>query len=79
MSFGRQKNKKCSGTSPPEPPPGPCHRSARGLTAPPRPPAAFYAKRVSCSYNLGAFDATDVDFSFSALTPDKGKFCASTL
>ena len=52
----------------PKPPPGPCHGPAMRLTAPPRPLAVFSAKRVSCSYNLGAFGAADVDF-FSVLTP----------
>ena len=77
MSFGRQKTKTFSGTSPHQ---GPATDPLGGLQQPPPPraPPAFCATRVSCSYNLGAFGATDVDF-FSVLTHDMGSHLASSV
>ena len=46
MSFGRQKAKKILGTFPTQPPPGPCHRPTRGLTAPPPDPQLLFALRA---------------------------------
>ena len=59
-----KKPKKFLGLCPSEPPPWPCHGPTRGLTSPPRPPATFCSTCVSCSYNLGTFCATNVDFFF---------------
>ena len=64
MSFARQKAKTFLGVLPLDPPPGLCHGPAGVFTALPRPTAAFQATRVSCSYNLGSFGTTDVDFFF---------------
>ena len=65
--FWKSKSQGIPGTPPPEPPPGPCNIPTRGLAAHLRSQLLF-ALRVSCSYNLGAFGATDFGF-FSVLTP----------
>ena len=69
MSSVCPKAKTFTEASPPEHPKGLCHGPTEGLTAlPPQTPNYFsHYARVSCSYNLGIFGPTDVDF-FSVLT-----------
>ena len=61
--FWTSKSQGIPGTPPPEPPPGPFNRPTRELAAHLR-SRLLFALRVSWSYNLGAFDATDFNFFF---------------
>ena len=76
ISFGRQITKKFWETLPPESLPGPCHGSARGLTAPPDPQLLF----VLCTFHthiIWVSLALPMLTFFSVLTPENPYDCLS--